>query len=182
MDGATGDRALLLAWQAGDPQAGERLFQAVHQELRTIAAALLRYEFGTSLSIGDLVGEAVLKLIQVERMEWRDTAHFMALAARVMRQVLIDQARARNAGKRAHHKVTMVTGMDVGEPPVDLLALNAALTDLERFDPERAAIVEMRYFGGMSLQDIADVTGSSLATVKRRWHSTRLWLFDALQE
>lgn len=182
MDGASGEQALLLAWQAGEPRAGDALFQRVHHELRGIAAALLRYERGSSLSVGDLVGEAVVRLVQAEGITFRDRAHFLALASRVMRRVLIDQARARETGKRAHDRVTMVTGLDRDEVPLDLLGLNEALIELERLDPARAAIVEMRYFGGMSLQDIASVTGTSLATVKRRWQSTRLWLFDALKE
>ncbi|WP_288758681.1 ECF-type sigma factor [uncultured Brevundimonas sp.] len=184
-DGIAGDedsRALLHAWQAGDAAAGDRLFALAHDELRTVAAALLRRERHSSLSSGDLVNEAVLRLIPLERIDWRDKAHFLALSARVMRQVLVDHARARLTEKRDHHRVTLVTGMGAEAPPVDLLDLNAALIELEGWDRDRASLVEMRYFGGMTIDEIVAVTGQSAPTVKRRWRSTRAWLMQAMQE
>jgi RNA polymerase sigma factor (TIGR02999 family) len=182
MASVVSDRALLDAWQAGDASARDQLFTRVQDELRNIAAALLRRERGSSLSSGDLVNEAVLRLIRLDRMQWNDKAHFMALASRVMRQVLVDRARARLADKRFHDRVTLNTGLGADEPAVDLIDLDLALLRLEALDPERAGIVEMRYFGGMSLEEIAEVAGLSLATVKRRWRATRAWLFEALRD
>lgn len=175
-------RALLLAWQAGDTAAGDRLFVLAHNELRAVAAALLRRERHSSLSSGDLVNEAVLRLIPLERIDWRDKAHFLALSSRVMRQVLVDHARARLTDKRVHDRVTLVTGLAEDAPAVDLLDLNAALVALEAWDKPRAALVEMRYFGGMSIDEIAAFTGQSSATIKRRWRATRAWLFETMQE
>lgn len=160
---------------------GDRLVGLVHVELGEMAAALLRRERSNSLTSGDLVNEAVLRLVRLERIDWRDKAHFLALSSRVMRRVLVDHARARLADKRAHDRVTLVTGLLGAEPQADLLDLDAALGRLETWDPERASLVEMRYFGGMSLEDVAAVMGQSVATVKRRWRSTRAWLCEALQ-
>lgn len=177
---ATPSTQLLHEWQLGDRDAGNRLFSILDRELQAIAAAQLRNERSASLASGDLVNEAVLKLARLDRMKWADKAHFLALASRVMRRVLIDRARARNACKRAHQPVTLVTGIGGADPPIELLELNMALEELAAFDSQRAEIVEMRFFGGMGIADIALVLGVSEATAKRRWASARAWLFDRL--
>lgn len=171
------DYAKLAAeWQDGDRDAGNELFGALGSELRAIAAARLRNERNCSLSIGDLVNEAILKLFQLNVMELQSRAHILALTSRVMRQVLIDEARKRGTVKRNHAAVTLTTNVAQWEMPVDLMMIEAALDDLAKIDPQRAQIVEMRFFGGMSTGDIAAVLGVSEPTVKRRWASTRAWL------
>lgn len=172
-------RPLLAAWRAGDRCARDRLFEILYGELQLSAAAMLRGERQVSLSVGDLVHETILKLIQLDQIEWQDRAHFMALTSVMMRRALIEHVRAKGANKRRHQKVELMTSLpDVAN--VDLLEINEALTALARVDPERAEIVEMRYFGGMEVADIAVVLSLSESTVKRRWQSARLWLYDAL--
>lgn len=171
------DYAKLAAeWQDGDRDAGNELFKALGSELRAIAAARLRHERNCSLSVGDLVNEAILKLFRLNVMELQSRAHILALTSRVMRQILIDEARKRGTNKRNHAVVTLTTNIAQWEMPVDLMMIEGALHDLAKIDPQRAQIVEMRFFGGMSTGDIADVLGVSEPTVKRRWASTRAWL------
>lgn len=179
--GDSGDdaRALLRAWRDGDLAARERLFALFYPDLRRAAAAMLRHERGVSLSTHDLMHEAVTRLIQLNRIEWNDRAHFLALSATMMRRALLDHVRAKHAQKREHEKVELSTGIG-DEPNVEVEELNSALERLAEIDPERAGIVEMRYFGGMDIGDIAHVTGMSESTVKRRWNTARLWLLEAL--
>lgn len=174
---------LLRQWQEGDLAARDALFDAAYQELRVISAALLRREGRVSLSVGDLVNEASVRLIGLDTIDWQDKAHFMALAARMMRRILIDHVRKKTADKRYHEQVTLVTGMmGGGQEKLELQRLEQALMRLEAIDPERAQIVEMRYFGGLSLDEIAVVTGASASTVKRRWRACRAWLLAAMQD
>ncbi|MBS0504928.1 MAG: sigma-70 family RNA polymerase sigma factor [Proteobacteria bacterium] len=174
------DASLLLAsWRAGDLAARDRLFALFYPELRRAAAAMVRREPGLSMSSGDLIHEAVARLIGLNRIEWQDRAHFMALAATMMRRALLDHVRSRRRLKREHEKVELTTGI-AGEADIELEALNDALDTLAAIDPERASIVEMRYFGGMEIADIAGVLGLSESTVKRRWTAARLWLAEAL--
>jgi RNA polymerase sigma factor (TIGR02999 family) len=175
-------RDLLKAWQSGDTGAGDRLFVLLYSELRQISAAVLRGEGNASLSTGDLVNEAVLRLIKLERIEWTGKAHFLALAARAMRQVLVDHARKKKAGKRGHQRVTLITNV-VNQLPqrIELDALEKALVRLSVIDKKKAEIVEMRYFGGLPIEDISKVTGDSESTVKRHWRVARAWLIDAMQ-
>ncbi len=163
-------------WQDGDRQAGDELFKALGQELRVIAAARLRNERNCSLSTGDLVNEAIIKLFRLNIMEIHSRAHILALASRLMRQILIDEARKRNRAKHHHTAITLTTNVAQWEVPVDLMAIEMALEELSGIDEERAKIVEMRFFGGMSSADIATVLGVSEPTIKRRWASTRAWL------
>lgn len=167
---------LAVDWQEGDREAGNELFGALDAELRAIAAARLRHERHCSLSAGDLVNEAILKLFRLNVMELQSRAHILALASRVMRQILIDEARKRGTAKRNHAAITLSTNVAQWEMPVDLMMIETALKDLARIDPQRAQLVEMRFFGGMSTGDIAAVLNVSEPTVKRRWASTRAWL------
>src|SRR5690606_32575960 len=144
-------------------------------------AARLRYERNCSLSIGDLVNEAILKLFRLKVMELQSRAHILSLASRLMRQILIDEARKRATAKRNGTVMTLTTNVAQWEMPVDLMMVERALGDLAKIDPERAQIVEMRFFGGMSTGDIAEVLGVSEPTVKRRWASTRAWLRHRLR-
>lgn len=173
-------RVLLRAWRQGDISARDRLFAIFYLDLKQAAAAMLRGDQGVSLSSGDLVHETVLKLVALDRIEWQDRAHFLALSSRMMRRVLIDHIRAKNCNKRAHHKVELQTNV-ADAPDIDFEELNDALDRLALIDAERAQIVEMRYFGGMEIGDIAIVLALSESTVKRRWNAARLWLYDALE-
>jgi RNA polymerase sigma factor (TIGR02999 family) len=173
--------ALFAAWRAGDERARDQLFERFYPELTRAAAGMLRREHAVSLSSGDLVHETVLRLIQLRQIAYDDRAHFMALAARFMRRILVDHVRAKHADKREHQKVTLVTSFERGRP-VDLTGLDQALMRLGSLDGQRAEIVEMRYFGGMTLGDIAEVLSLSEATVKRRWTAARAWLIDAMED
>ena len=171
---------LLVAWRGGARPARDRLIEILYAELRQAAAAMLRSERNVSLSVGDLVHETVLKLIALNQIDWRDRAHFMALASTMMRRALVEHVRAKRRDKRKHQKVELKTNLP-DAANADLDDINDALERLGRIDPERAEVVEMRYFGGMEISDIAVVLGLSESTVKRRWQAARLWLYEALQ-
>lgn len=172
-------RVLLAAWRGGDLSARDRLFEILYAELKAAAAAMLRGERNVSLSVSDLVHETILKLIVLDQIDWQDRAHFMALTSVMMRRALIEHVRAKGRAKRQHQKVELMTNLpDVGN--ADLEEVNQALDDLARIDRERAEIVEMRYFGGMEIADIAVVLKLSESTVKRRWQAARVWLHEAL--
>lgn len=175
-------KQLLQAWRDGDTQARDALFKLLYADLRQVSAALLRAERNNSLSTGDLVNEAVLRLIKLEQIDWADKSHFLALSARAMRRILIDHARKKNSDKRHHHKVTLVTRVEGVSQRFDMDLLEKSLIRLGVIDPDKAEIVELRYFGGMSLQEIAEVVGASESTVKRQWRVARAWLLDAMTE
>lgn len=171
---------LLQQWQGGNLTARDRLIARLYPELSQIAAARLRRERNSSLSTGDLINDAVIRLIQAERMDLSGRAHFVALASRMMRNILIDHARSKSSSKRRHVKVELTTNVDGGQR-VDLNQLESALIRLRVLDAALTELVEMRYFGGMTTADIAEVSGMSEATVKRRWQVARAWLVDALE-
>ena len=175
-------KALLLRWRNGDMAARDQLFDLLYSELRQVSAALLRAESNNSLSTGDLVNEASIRLIQLNQIDWADKSHFLALSARAMRRVLIDHARKKNTDKRHHQRVTLVTRFESGAQRVDIDILEKSLIRLAAIDAEKANIVELRYFGGMTLEEIAEVAGTSESTVKRQWRVARAWLLDAMQE
>ncbi len=164
------------AWQDGDREAGDALFNAIGGELRAIAASRLRQERHCSLSTGDLVNEAIIKLFRLNIMEFQGRAHILALASRLMRQILIDEARKRSRQKHHHTSITLTTNVANWEMPIDLLSMELVLEELAEIDEQRAKLVEMRFFGGMTNADIAVVLGVSEPTVKRRWAATRAWL------
>ncbi|MDO9337296.1 MAG: ECF-type sigma factor [Caulobacter sp.] len=170
---------LLQAWRSGDDRARDQLFQLFYPDLVQVAASLLRRESSVSLASGDLVHESVLRLIRLRQIEWEDRSHFMAMAARFMRRALIDHVRAKQSDKRGHVKVELTTRF-AGHRPLDLQNLDNALVRLSAIDPVMADIVEMRYFGGMTTEDVAQVLHVSEPTVKRRWNTARVWLREAL--
>jgi RNA polymerase sigma factor (TIGR02999 family) len=173
-------RALLADWRGGSRDARDRLFEILYDELTHAAAAMLRGERNVSLAVGDLVHETILKLIRLNEIDWQDRAHFLALTSVMMRRALVEHVRAKRRGKRDHQKVELVTNIpDAVNANLD--EINDALERLSRIDRERAEVVEMRYFGGMEIADIAMVLGLSESTVKRRWQAARLWLYEALQ-
>ncbi|GAB5458221.1 MAG: sigma-70 family RNA polymerase sigma factor [Henriciella sp.] len=175
-------KQLLQAWRTGDTSARDDLFKLLYSELRQVSAALLRAESNNSLSTGDLVNEAALRLIRLDQIEWTDKSHFLALSARAMRRVLIDHARKKKTDKRHHQKVTLVTRVEGAAQRLDMDLLEKSLIRLSVIDADKANIVELRYFGGMSLEDIAEVVGTSESTVKRQWRVARAWLLDAMTE
>ncbi len=156
-------------------QIDDQLLRAIQPDLQRIASARLSGEHNCSLAAQDLVNESFLRILKHDGVEELGRARVLALVSHVMRQVLIDHARRKRADKRSHQRVTLVTGM-AEDPPLDLIALDLLLQDLAEFDPDRAKLVEMRFFGGMTIEEISEVTGSSPATVKRRWAATRAWL------
>jgi RNA polymerase sigma factor (TIGR02999 family) len=127
------------------------------------------------------VNEAYQRLAGLERIEWQDRAHFFGVAARLMREILVDHARRRQAAKRdGGERVTLFTNLPVQDNEPDVLDLEAALLRLEAIAPDKAKVVELRYFGGLSIEDTAEAMGLSPATIKRHWQVARVWLFDAL--
>jgi RNA polymerase sigma factor (TIGR02999 family) len=176
--------ALLHAHAAGESGALERLLASVYDELRRIARGRLsRERNGHTLSPTELVHEAWLKLLPVERVDWRDRAHFYAIASRAMRNVLIDYAERRGAAKRGGGAVAVT--LDEGAGAIDqsldeLIALSAALGRLEEMEPRQAQVVECRFFGGLSLDETAEALGISAATVSRDWTFARAWLHNEL--
>ncbi len=172
--------ALLGDWRDGDGAARDRLIARFLPQLEQIAAAIVRGQPGYSFSTRDLTNDAILRIMRIERIDLANRAHFLALSARVMRNVLVDQMRARLADKRRHQKVEFATYID-GYRSLDLFELDTALVRLGAIDEGLMELVEMRYFGGMSISDIAGLHGQSEATVKRRWRVARAWLSDALE-
>lgn len=150
-----------------------------YADLQQTAAVMARFDSSASFSSADLVQETVMRLIALDRIDWQDRAHFLALSSRLMRRALIDQVRRRRAGKREHIAVTLTPEI-AAQANVDIEIVEAALRKLATVDPVHADIVEMRYFGGMALADIGNVMNCSEATVKRRWRVARAWLIDEI--
>jgi RNA polymerase sigma factor (TIGR02999 family) len=175
--------ALLVSWSRGERSAAEQLIPAVYDELHRQAERAMRREGNIhTLQTTALVHEAYLRLVDQRRVEWRNRAHFFGIAAEVMRRVLVDHARARLAAKRGGGATRVslgdVAGVSLHEDhgDADVLALHAALERLAQLDPDQARLVELRYFGGLTIEDTADALGISPATVKREWALARAWL------
>jgi RNA polymerase sigma factor (TIGR02999 family) len=175
---------LLAKWGAGDKQAEADLFRLVHQELRRIARRyVFRWRHGQTLQTTALVNEAYVRLVARRGSSWQDRAHFFAVSAKAMRHILIDYARARGSAKRGGG-LGPVTFDEAAlaplEKPADLVALDEALDSLAEDYPRRSRVVELRYFGGMTNQEIAEVLEVSPATVERDWRYARAWLHQSL--
>ena len=174
----------LVTWGQGDQAADSRLMAAVYADLRRVAQRRLRAERANhTLAPTALVHEAYLRLIDMRRVRWQNRAQFFAIAARIMRQILVDHARAHAAGKRGGGawKVPLADGRAATPPrDVSLLDLDAALEKLAAADPRLSELVVLRYFGGLTVEEVADVTGTSPATVKRDWSRARAWLLREL--
>ena len=172
---------LLLAWSSGDRQALDALIPIVNAELRRIAGGYLRREnAGHLLQPTALVNEAYLRLID-QRVAWQNRAQFYGIAAQLMRRVLLDHARHRKRLKRGGGQAIAVSleGLAADSPGLDrldVIALDRSLAELTALDPESGRLVELRFFGGLSFEEIADAMEVSLSTVKRRWRSARAWL------
>ena len=173
--------ALLQAWGRGDASALDALLPAVYGELHRQAEGYMRGQSpGHTLQATALVHEAYLRLVDQTKVNWRSRAHFFGVAAKAMRSILIDHARARRAAKRGAgaEPVTLETFRDVPDttPPVDVLDLDEALQRLAQLDPGKAHLVELRYFGGLSIDEAAEALEVSPATLKRQLNTARAWL------
>jgi len=175
---------LLHAWGDGDDGALAQLTPLVEAELRRLARGYMRRERrGHTLQTTALVNEAFLRLTDARRVRWQDRAHFLGISARLMRRVLVDHARSRGCGKRGGgaERVTLDEGLVTSpEPAVDLLALDRALEALAAVDVRKSRVIELRFFGGLSVEEAADVLHVSIDTVKRDWRLAKLWLLREL--
>ena len=175
---------LLRAWSDGDDGALERLTPLVVMELRRLARAYMRRERrGHTLQTTALLNEAFLRLTDARRVRWQDRAHFLAMAARLMRRVLVDHARSRGYIKRGGgaRRVTLDEGLArSGEPALDVVELDRALEALAAVDPRKSRLIDLRYFGGLSVDETAEVLQVSPDTVKRDWRLAKLWLLREL--
>ena len=175
---------LLLRWSEGDKAALGKLMPLVYRELRRLAGHYMRRERpGHTLQASALVNEAYLRLVDYRRMQWQNRAHFFAVAAQAMRRVLVEHARSRQYAKRGGtaqrislDDVAILTDQQAAE----LVALDDALTSLEALDARKARIVELRYIGGLSIEETAETLGVSTATVERDWRSAKAWLYRAI--
>ena len=178
---------LLREWQAGDGTALDRLMPLVYDELRLIAGRHLSRERRDLLQTTALVNEAYLKLVDQRNVDWQNRAHFFAIAARLMRRILLDDARRRGRDKRGGGAIqgtldeAAVAGPANPVEQIDVIALDDALQELEQLDPDQAKIVELRFFGGLTVEETAAVMTISPATVKREWAMAKAWLYPRLK-
>ena len=175
---------LLLKWRSGDSSALDQLIPLVYNELRRLARQCMRQErAGHTLQTTALVNEAYLRLVKSSRVDWHDRTHFFAVAAQLMRRVLVDEARKRNVQKRGGEFTRLALSDEVlpaQQQEVDLIALDEALERLAQFAPRKCKVVEMRFFGGLSIDQTSAVLGVSVDIVKREWRTAKLWLFQEL--
>jgi RNA polymerase sigma factor (TIGR02999 family) len=170
---------LLVEWSHGNQQALDRLTPLVYDELRRMARTYLRRERPDhTLQATALVHEAYLRLVDQHSVSWQNRAHFFGIASQMMRRILVNHALARATDKRdGGQKLSLNEVIDFApQDEVDLIALDEALHELERLDPQQTRIVELRFFGGLSIEETAEALGVSPATVKRDWSTARLWL------
>ena len=183
-DPPSGVTELLRRWNSGDREAMDRLMPIVYDELRRLAAGYLKGERpGHTLQPTALVHEAYLRLVRQDRVEWQNRAHFFGIAASMMRRVLVDHARLRQAEKRdaGGFRLTLQLGeaFEAARDP-ELIELDQALGRLERLDADQARVVELRFFGGLTVEETAVVLGISTATVKREWRTAKAFLRDEM--
>jgi len=171
---------LLHRWTAGEKEVLDSLLPVVERELRAIARKALRSQrLGQTLQTTELVNEAYLRLVDQTRVQWQNRAHFFAISAQIMRRVLLDQARRRNRAKRgAGANQISLSSVTILSPQKsqELIALDEALTKLELADRFKSRVVELRFFGGLSLEDTAEVLNVAPVTVSRHWHLAKAWL------
>ena len=176
---------LLLAWSAGDSEALDRLVPLVYDELRRIARRARRREAqGGTLQTTALVHEAYLRLVDQSRADWRHQAQFFSVAAQMMRRILVDAARRRHAARRGGGAVASSldeSALAAAAPDDRIVALDTALRDLSALDPDLAGLVELRFFGGLTIAETAAVLGVSHATVEREWAAARTWLLRQIE-
>jgi RNA polymerase sigma factor (TIGR02999 family) len=176
---------LLVAWSEGEPAAAAPLLDAVYGELRRLARGyLLRERRDHTLPATALVHEAYVRLVDQRRVHWQNRAHFFAVASHVMRRLLVDHARAHGASKRGAALTISLEGVDAEAPDKspDVIALDAALDKLAKLDPRQARLVELRFFGGLTVDEAAAVLDVAAVTVKRDWALARTWLYRELDK
>jgi RNA polymerase sigma factor (TIGR02999 family) len=175
---------LLLKWNGGDATALDALIPLVYNELRRLARYYLTQEKqGQTLSSTALVHEAYLRLVDQREVTWQNRAHFFGVASQMMRRILVDHARKRGAVKRGGDALTLALDEAMTQPQqheLDLVALDEALAGLAKLDERQSRLVELRFFGGLSIEETSEVLGVSAPTVKRDWASARAWLFREL--
>lgn len=175
---------LLIEWRDGDVTALDKLMPLVYEELRRLARYYMRRERpGHTLQTGALVNEAYLRLVDHKGMRWQNRAHFYAVAAQAMRRILVDHARFHRYAKRGGGAQPLeldAAAAQFQRQAAELVALDDALSDLSAIDPRKSQIVEMRYFGGMSVEETAQVLGVSSVTVMREWRTAKAWLLRAI--
>ena len=177
---------LLVEWRDGDKTALDRLVPLVYRELRRLAGYFMRRQRADhTLQTSALINEAYLRLIDHKNMRWENRAHFYAVAAQAMRRILVDHARSRGYAKRGGGALKVsfdeaVIGAE--ERGAELIALDDALTDLAAIDPRKSQVVELRYFGGLSVEETAEAIGVSAITVMREWRSAKGWLLGAISK
>ncbi len=177
---------LLLEFSKGNQNVVNDIFPMIYDELKRLANNYLRNERGNhTLQPTALVHEAYIKLIDHTRINWQNRAHFLGMAATMMRQILIDHARKHRAGKRGGENENLQLEESIvivaGEKTMDLIRLDDALKDLEKFDEFKSRLVELRYFGGLSVEETAEVLNVSEVTVKRHWRMAKAWLAEAIK-
>jgi RNA polymerase sigma-70 factor, ECF subfamily len=182
---ATEVTQLLVAWSKGDKVAFEHLAPLVEAELRQLARAFLgREPAGHTLQPTALINEAYIRLVEWRSVEWHDRAHFFAVAAKMMRRILVNHAVSRGRQKRGGHTVVVpldeAQGVTGSGRSADIVALDGALMKLARIDEKKSRLVELRFFGGLSEAEAAQVMNSSLRTIQREWNLARAWLFREL--
>jgi RNA polymerase sigma factor (TIGR02999 family) len=177
---------LLNDWSNGDQEALNRLVPLVYDELHRLASRHLRHErIGHTLQTTALVHEAYLKLVDQKTANWQNRVQFFAAAAKVMRHILVDYARSRGAFKRGggYCRMSLDEGaISAKEQDADLLVLNEALNDLAEIDPQQSRVVELRVFGGLTVEDTAEALGISPRTVKREWSMAKAWLHQQIKK
>ena len=180
---------LLIKLTDGNEAVLEKLLPLIYDELRQLAGRYLRRERSDhTLQPTALVHEAYLKLVDQTQMRWQNRAHFIGVSAQVMRRILVDHARRHTAEKRGgaaavlplEEEILVVSGSQTSEKGVELLALDEALENLSRLDPQKAKIVELRYFGGLSVEETAEVMNCSAVTIKRQWRMAKAWLYGQI--
>jgi RNA polymerase sigma-70 factor (ECF subfamily) len=174
---------LLRAWRDGDHSALEKLTPIVYRDLRRLARRqLLGERAGHTLQPTAVVNEAYMRLVDYQHVQWQDRAHFFAVSAQLVRRILVDHARARNlkrGGAIRHVSLDLAPEIGINRSK-DLIALDEALNELARMDPRKAKVVELRYFGGLSVKEAAETLGVSAPTVMRDWSSAKAWLYREL--
>jgi len=175
---------MLVRWRGGDREALEQLMPLVYGELRRLAHHYLSQErAGHTLQSTALVHEAYLRLAGQDAPQWQNRAHFFGIAARIMRQILVEYARGRGTAKRGGKALTLTLDEAVANPQqldIDVVALDRALSELSELDSQQGRIVELRFFAGLTIEDTSEVLGISPATVKRDWITARAWLYRAM--
>jgi RNA polymerase sigma factor (TIGR02999 family) len=173
----------LIEWRNGNTAALEKILPVVYEELKRTARRYLRHERGDiSIQTTELINEAYLKLVDQRESDWQDRAHFFAVAARIIRNFLVDHARRKQFAKRDGRKIALdEIQIASSETPVNVLLLHDALTNLAEIDERKCKIVELRFFGGLSAEETAQVLGLSEITVKREWLKAKAWLYEELK-